>query len=344
MSPRATRLPPTIPAFRRDRQGGNEVRPPGRAGSRSVRRGTIHVGDEVVRYEGEELAQPATATIQRKRAVPAEAPAQPSLRKANALCRRYASLPRSRFEPCGNSRKRTGRHRSCPRSRGGAASGQGGNRAAISVPEHADDVGQPLSGVRRSMARNMERSRAEVAPATIHEEADVSAWVPGSDALHSSFAQFLPASRLSLHLTAGSASAKPQQELHLGVAVDIADGLVVPVLQDAGALDAGRLRSALNRLIEGARQRTLAPGDLVGATMTTTNYGMIAGLHATPVVIPPQIAILGSGHVGDRLRSGVDGPRVARSCRSLSYDHRCVTGGEAARFLRAVIASLETAD
>jgi 2-oxoisovalerate dehydrogenase E2 component (dihydrolipoyl transacylase) len=72
---------------------------------------------------------------------------------------------------------------------------------------------------------------------------------------------------------------------------------------------------------------------------------MIAGLHATPVVIPPQIAILGSGRIADHLRAGRDGPRVARILPlSLTYDHRCVTGGEAARFLRAVIASLETPD
>jgi 2-oxoisovalerate dehydrogenase E2 component (dihydrolipoyl transacylase) len=225
----------------------------------------------------------------------------------------------------------------------------GATELPSSVPEHADDAGwQPLSGVRRSMARNMERSRAEVAPATVHEEADVSAWVPGSDVTARLVRAILAGIAAEPALNGwfdGARGRKLQKELHLGVAVDIADGLVVPVLRDAGALDAGRLRSALNRLIEGARQRTLAPGDLVGATMTLTNYGMIAGLHATPVVIPPQIAILGSGRIGDRLRSGVDGPRVARILPlSLSYDHRCVTGGEAARFLRAVIASLETAD
>src|SRR6185312_17515293 len=113
------------------------------------------------------------------------------------------------------------------------------------------------------------------------------------------------------------------EELHLGVAVDIADGLVVPVLRNAGALDAGLLRSELDRLIEGARQRTLVPKDLFGATLTLTNYGMIAGLHATPVVIPPQIAILGSGRIADRLIAGKDGPRVAKILPlSLTYDHR----------------------
>jgi pyruvate dehydrogenase E2 component (dihydrolipoamide acetyltransferase) len=225
----------------------------------------------------------------------------------------------------------------------------GATRPPTSVPENPDEAGwQPLSGVRRSMARNMERSRAEVVPATVHEEADVSDWAKGGDVT----------ARLIRALVAGIAAApalngwfdaargrKLEEELHLGVAVDIADGLVVPVLRGAGALDAVALRSELDRLIEGARQRTLAPADLMGATMTLTNYGMIAGLHATPVVIPPQIAILGSGRIADRMRSGRDGPRIARILPlSLTYDHRCVTGGEAARFMRAVIASLETPD
>jgi len=146
---------------------------------------TIHVGDEVVRYEGEELAQPATATMQRKRAVPAEAPAQPS-----APARRVRAMPAVRILAAELGLNLAGIAGSGPdgtvlaRDLAGALRrGRGGaTELPSSVPEHADDAGwQPLSGVRRSMARNMERSRAEVAPATVHEEADVSAWVPGSD-------------------------------------------------------------------------------------------------------------------------------------------------------------------
>jgi pyruvate dehydrogenase E2 component (dihydrolipoamide acetyltransferase) len=218
-----------------------------------------------------------------------------------------------------------------------------------STPEVLDDAGwQPLSGVRRSMARNMERSGAEVVAATVHEEADVSAWGRGRDVTARLVRAILAGIAAEPALNGwfdGARGRKLQKELNLGIAVDIVDGLVVPVLRDAGAHDAEGLRSELDRLIEGARQRTLAPAELSGATMTLTNYGMIAGLHATPVVMPPQIAILGSGRIGDRLRSGSDGPTVARILPlSLTYDHRCVTGGEAARFLRAVIASLERPD
>jgi 2-oxoisovalerate dehydrogenase E2 component (dihydrolipoyl transacylase) len=314
---------------------------------------TIHVGDEVVRYEEDkEQAEPAAAT-QQQGAVPAEVTAhRPSVpakgvRVMPAVRILAAELGVDLAAITGSGPDGTilARDLARPlRTRNGGAT-----RPPSSAPEDADDAGwQPLSGTRRSMARNMERSRAEVAPATVHEEADVSDWAKGSDVT----------ARLVRALVAGIAAEptlngwfdsargrKLEEKLHLGVAVDIVEGLVVPVLRDAAALDAGQLRSELDRLIEGARQRTLAPGDLRGATMTLTNYGMIAGLHATPVVIPPQIAILGSGRIADRLRSGRDGPRVARILPlSLTYDHRSVTGGEAARFLRAVIVSLETPD
>jgi pyruvate dehydrogenase E2 component (dihydrolipoamide acetyltransferase) len=301
---------------------------------------TIHVGDVVVRYEGEERAPATTAAVRRQDAAPAEAAVQrPAMqaKRARAMPAVRSLMAELGLDPAGL-----------------AGSGPDGTVLARDLAAllrgrdgGADDAGwQPLSGVRRSMALNMERSRATVVPATVHEESDVSAWTKGADVTV----------RLVRALVAGAAAEpalngwfdgvrgrKLEGQLHLGVAVDIADGLVVPVLRDAGALDSQGLRSALDRLIEAARRRTIAPGDLMGATMTLTNYGMIAGLHATPVVIPPQIAILGSGRITDRLGPGTDGPRVARILPlSLTYDHRCVTGGEAARFLRAVIASLET--
>jgi 2-oxoisovalerate dehydrogenase E2 component (dihydrolipoyl transacylase) len=313
---------------------------------------TIQVGDVVVRYEGDDEVATAAATTGRHRAGPVETAVRPS-----AATGRVRAMPAVRILAAELGIDLAGIAGSGPdgtvlaRDLAGALSRprRGATDLPSTVPENADDSGwQPLSGVRRSMARNMERSRAEIAPATVHEEADVSAWPRRTDVT----------ARLVRALLAGIA-AEPalngwfdavrgrrlHEALHLGVAVDIADGLVVPVLRDAGTVDARHLRSELDRLVEAARQRSLAPGELAGATMTLTNYGMIAGLHATPVVIPPQIAILGSGRIADRLKPAADGPRAARILPlSLTYDHRCVTGGEAARFLRAVIASLEAAD
>jgi pyruvate dehydrogenase E2 component (dihydrolipoamide acetyltransferase) len=91
--------------------------------------------------------------------------------------------------------------------------------------------------------------------------------------------------------------------------------------------------------------RAIPPEELRGATITLSNFGMIAGRYAAPVVLPPTVAILGAGRI--RHAACVEGERiVARRLLplSLTFDHRVVTGGEAARFLRAVIADLALAD
>jgi pyruvate dehydrogenase E2 component (dihydrolipoamide acetyltransferase) len=214
------------------------------------------------------------------------------------------------------------------------------------VAGEAGDAGwEILSGPRRTMARNMELSRQQVAATTVHEEADISGWTGADDITVRLVRAVLEGVAAEPALNAwfdARRGRKLLSEVDLGVAVDTSDGLLVPVLRNAGGRAGGEIRVELDRLIKGARERTLAASDLKGATMTLTNYGMIAGLLATPVVVPPQIAILGSGRISDRLVPGQKGPRVARIVPlSLTYDHRCVTGGEAARFIKAVIADLE---
>jgi pyruvate dehydrogenase E2 component (dihydrolipoamide acetyltransferase) len=91
--------------------------------------------------------------------------------------------------------------------------------------------------------------------------------------------------------------------------------------------------------------RKVPAAELTGQTISLSNFGMIAGRHTALVVVPPQVAILGAGRI-------VPAPRVidgeVRVCRvlplSLTFDHRVVSGGEAARFLAAVIAALEASD
>jgi pyruvate dehydrogenase E2 component (dihydrolipoamide acetyltransferase) len=196
----------------------------------------------------------------------------------------------------------------------------------------ADAGWEPLRGARRAMAEAMARSHAEVAPATVHDEAPVGRWRGRGDIT----------ARLVRALCAGAA-AEPalnawfdaargrilHAAVHLGVAVDGPDGLLVPVLRDASSLDATAVRAAIDRLAAAARARTLAPADLHGATITLSNYGSVGGWFATPIVSPPQVAILGAGRIRDD-----------RLPLSLTYDHRAATGGEAARFLAAVIDDL----
>jgi pyruvate dehydrogenase E2 component (dihydrolipoamide acetyltransferase) len=130
--------------------------------------------------------------------------------------------------------------------------------------------------------------------------------------------------------------------IDVGIAVDTPDGLLVPVIRDVGNRSAAELRAEINRLKVGARDRTLPASDLRDFTFMLSNFGVMAGRYATPVVVPPAVAILGAGRVsrdvvpvGDRIEAH------RRIPLSLTFDHRCVTGGEAVRLLGAVIADLQ---
>jgi pyruvate dehydrogenase E2 component (dihydrolipoamide acetyltransferase) len=93
---------------------------------------------------------------------------------------------------------------------------------------------------------------------------------------------------------------------------------------------------------KGIEQRSLPPAELRDPTITLSNFGTIAGRYAALVLMPPQVAILGVGRIGDAAVRADSGPAVHRTLPlSLTFDHRAVSGGEAARFLRAVIADLE---
>jgi len=204
---------------------------------------------------------------------------------------------------------------------------------------------RPLAGTRRAMARTMARSHAEVVPATVHEEA--------------TFAPSRVRTNLTVRLLRALIAAietepvlnawfemhhglKMNRRIDVGIAVDTADGLIVPVLKDVQGRDSANLRAELDRLVAAAHARTLRVDELRGATITLSNYGMIGGLHATPVVVPPQVAILGAGRLTPRVLAQEERPVVRPVLPlSLSYDHRAITGGEAARFILAVVADLE---
>jgi len=126
------------------------------------------------------------------------------------------------------------------------------------------------------------------------------------------------------------------------MAVDAPDGLLVPVIRDVGGRKAEELRSDVDRLKRTARDRTVAPEDLRDFSFMLSNFGMIAGRYATPVVVPPAVAILGAGRLSHDVIAVMGGIEAhLRMPLSLTFDHRCVTGGEAARFLAALMRDLE---
>ena len=129
---------------------------------------------------------------------------------------------------------------------------------------------------------------------------------------------------------------------HIGVAVSAPQGLVVPVLRDAGGLSFAAIEKAIAAFAARARDGRLAPDDLTGGTFTVSNGGIFGSLMSTPILNPPQSGILGMHKVQER-PVAVAGEVVVRPMMylALSYDHRIVDGREAVTFLVSVKHAIE---
>jgi len=206
-----------------------------------------------------------------------------------------------------------------------------------------------LRGPRRAMAQSMTLSRSEVCPCTIFDDADIQAWSPGQDItirlLRAIVAGCRAEPALNGFYDGASMSRRLESRLDVAIAVDTPDGLIVPVVRGVEQKSAQALRADLNGLKERTRNRSVAPDEMKDFTFTLSNFGMMAGRYATPVVVPPTIAILGAGGVRHDVVPVLGGIETHRRIPlSLTFDHRCVTGGEACRFLAAVIEDLRSTD
>jgi pyruvate dehydrogenase E2 component (dihydrolipoamide acetyltransferase) len=203
-----------------------------------------------------------------------------------------------------------------------------------------------LRSLRRAMAQSMTLARDNVMECTVFDDADIEGWQQGGDytvrLLRAIAAGCNAEPGLNAWFDGTTQGRRLFHHIQVGIAVDTPEGLLVPVIRDVGNSDAVRLRSEVNRLKAGARDRTLPASDLRDFTFMLSNFGVMAGRYATPVVVPPAVAILGAGRIS-RDVVAVDGRIEAhrRIPLSLTFDHRCVTGGEAVRFLGAVIADLQ---
>jgi pyruvate dehydrogenase E2 component (dihydrolipoamide acetyltransferase) len=203
-----------------------------------------------------------------------------------------------------------------------------------------------ISGVRRAMEKTMSRSASEVVPATVTEEADIDDWAQDTDVTLRLVRAIEVGVSVEPGLNTWFHAQRRQRWLHkainLGIAMDTPEGLFAPVLRDTAAHSDEALRENLRQLRADVLERKVSTDALRGQTITLSNFGMIAGLHAALVVVPPQVAILGAGRIVQRVVI-IDGKAVARAMLpvSLTFDHRVVTGGEAARFLAAVVSALE---
>ena len=136
-------------------------------------------------------------------------------------------------------------------------------------------------------------------------------------------------------------------KIHLGIAVALDEGLIVPVVRDAGSRSILDLARAMADLAARARSRALKPEDVRGGTFTITNPGVFGSLIGTPIIAQPQVAILCVGAVEKRpvVLPGTDAIAIrSMAYLSLSYDHRLIDGAVADRFMAGVKAFLEAAD
>jgi pyruvate dehydrogenase E2 component (dihydrolipoamide acetyltransferase) len=221
----------------------------------------------------------------------------------------------------------------------------------------------PLRGVRRSIAKAMVKSKYTAPHVTAMDEADV------TELWKIKEKEKKTAERMSTKLTilpfiikavvAGlkehpflNASLDDESEeivlkkyFNIGVATDTPEGLMVPVVKNAGDKSILHLAEELLQLSEKARSRKIDLADLKGGTFTITNYGAVGGMYGTPIINHPEVAILGVGRMKEMpvVRDGKVEIRKVLFI-SLSFDHRVVDGAEAARFLNTVIARLEDPD
>jgi len=205
---------------------------------------------------------------------------------------------------------------------------------------------ESLHGVRRVMALTMAQSHREVVPVSIFEEADISALPLSTDItvrlLMAIIAGVKAEPALNAWFDGKTIERKLFKEVHIGLAVDTAEGLFVPVIKQAETQSAQALRERIDAYKKAVKSRSVSPQDMQGATITLSNFGMITGRYATPIIVPPAVAILGCGRSRDAAIARNGQFVVGRLMPlSLTFDHRAVTGGEATRFLATVIQQLE---
>jgi pyruvate dehydrogenase E2 component (dihydrolipoamide acetyltransferase) len=219
---------------------------------------------------------------------------------------------------------------------------------------------QPLTKIQKLSGRNLHRSWVTIPHVTQFDEADITEL--------EEFRRKMRADRPDLKLTLTSFFMKAvvvllkqmprfnssldrqgehlvvKRYYHIGVAVDTPNGLVVPVIRDVDSKGLHELASELTSVSERARARRLAPQDLQGASFTISSLGGIGGTHFTPIINPPEVAVLGVSRAAER-PVYVEGELVPRLIcgLSLSYDHRVIDGADGARFtthLREVLADI----
>ena len=236
------------------------------------------------------------------------------------------------------------------------------------APEaRAESVGEeliPLTKMRRTIAEHMVRS-VHIAPhVTSIAEADFTAIARYREAKKETFRQakgtsltFLPfIVKATAHVLREvptlnarwtDEGIRVRKGIHLGIAIALEDGLVVPVLRNPGSRSLSEIAVTIGDMVRRAQEGRLLPEELTGSTFTVNNFGAEGNLIGTPILNQPEVGILGVGTIEKRpvvlTRDGEDAIAIRwMGYLCLSYDHRVVDGAVAGRFLQALRRTLET--
>lgn len=229
--------------------------------------------------------------------------------------------------------------------------------------QYGDVERQELSGTRKAIAKNMERSKYTAPHVTSTDDADVTdLWevrekekeVAETRGVHLTFMPFIvkatisalreyPLMNASLDEETGEIVKKDYYNIGIAVATD--DGLMVPNIKNADRKSILRIAKEMNELAEEARDHDLSLDEMRGGTFTITNYGSIGGRYGTPIINYPEVAILGTGTIS-REPVARNGDIAIRRILPLSvtFDHRVVDGAYVAHFMNELIKHLEDPD
>ena len=207
----------------------------------------------------------------------------------------------------------------------------------------------PIRGARKVVFENMQRSLSESAQLTLHTEASAEALVAlrerlsrdGEKLSYNAILVKTAAMALRLHPNMNASvedgAITVWKQIHIGVAMEAKDVLIVPVVRRPDTKTMGEIEGEIAGLIGKVKENKLSPDDLVNGTFTITNLGSWDIDHFTPIIRPPESAILGVGRIIKK--PVVKGDAVApeqRLALSLTFDHRIIDGAPAARFLKTV--------
>lgn len=236
------------------------------------------------------------------------------------------------------------------------------------ISQFPDEILHPLTAIRRAIAQHMVQSKQTSPHVTTIFEVDMTAVVRHREVHKTAFAGKGIKLTFTPYFVAATAAALRKaplvnsrfteegimvnRRIHIGIAVALEGGLVVPVIRDADEKNLWGLARAVNDLAERARTNALHPDDLKGGTFTITNHGVGGSLAGAPIINQPQAAILGVGAIvkrpvvhsnsGSLLPSADDAIVIRPMCYlSLSFDHRVFDGAQADGFLTEIKERLE---